>query len=258
MQSPTSLAPPAIRWTAERGERGGGVSGGARCTVRGCAVRFSSGDDRPCPDHRPPDDDGGYRRPDDGGGYRWSGDPSEADNDAVRDAERLAKRRADRAAPGSQRAVQRRAETTEAERAAAAAARRDRFNARRRADRAAAAQLRAAAAERAAAWLLRYLAERGGRASHRTIVIAAEDAGHPSAALRAARRMLALHTVRSRGHRGDTDWVLPGAAAADRAAEMVRMRVEADQDAQRAGADRERLTIPAAAATASRIARAGN
>jgi hypothetical protein len=115
----------------------------------------------------------------------------------VRDAVRLAKRRADRAASEREQAARRRAEPT---------ASRYRQNARRRAERAAKAELRRAAAERAAAWLLRYLLAAGGRASYRAIVIAAEDSGHSPAACRAAQRMLALRS--DRGH-GCTDWALP-------------------------------------------------
>ena len=199
-----------------------------RCTEPGCPVRFSSGTSRPCPDHRPPEA---------AHGYHWSGDPGEADNDAERDA------------PQPQRAPERRAETTERQRAAAAAAKRDRFSARRRADRAAEAEPRRAAAERAAAWLLAYLLAAGGRASHRAIVIAAADAGHPSAACRSAQRMLALTSVRcwadDRSYTdwvGYTDWALPGVAAADQDAQQRADRLEADRAAQqRADRAAERL-----------------
>jgi len=198
IQSRTSLAPVALDWTDERGERGGGVSGGARCTARGCAVRYTAGSDRPCPEHRPPDDGRGYRWPDDGYGYRWNGDPSTEDDDDG--AERLEKRRSPAA---------------------------ERQNARERAERSAAAGLRQIAAERAAVWLAAYLAGRGGRANYHVIIAAAADAGHSSAACRSARRMLALTSARTSRANGEpfrTDWVLPDVSVAERAA--------ADQDAQ--------------------------
>ncbi len=53
----TVNAPHPVRWTPERDERGASQDHAPRCPVKGCVVRWASGDDRLCRWHAAEDDD---------------------------------------------------------------------------------------------------------------------------------------------------------------------------------------------------------